>query len=101
MSTRRVPSTLAISSTAPATMRYGSVSPIGEPFAMLPTSVPAFLICAEPKMFRMRCSSGMRSRVNCSSSVSETLAPAMIVPSSSRRSRNASIFESDSIVAAE
>ncbi len=45
----RVPPAERSSTVASSTMRAGGVSPMGEPLAMLPQTVPAVRTCLEPR----------------------------------------------------
>ncbi len=55
---RRVPRTLASSSSACSTSSGGSASPAGEAVPRLPPIVPRFLICGEPTVRDASASAG-------------------------------------------
>ena len=91
----RAPSLPVSSSDACVTKRNGSVSAIGEALAMFPASVPAFLICGEPKRSMISAIDGTSSRMAASNRASETRPPAMSVSPSTVMSDRPSTASSD------
>jgi hypothetical protein len=96
MRTERTPSRPVSSTLAPVTYRNGSESAIGDALAMLPASVPTFLICGEPNRSRIAASSGTRSRTNSSIAASVVRPPTISSPPSIRSSSRPSMRSSDS-----